>query len=124
MPKHQPYKRVIPRDLFNEASLLKCYGRIFINLETAGLSGIELEHDGTAFDVRQDFGSGDIYLANVELTVRGKPYRLRRPLNSRDGWPLFLIEDNEEYISVFAGDGSFSPEMINFCSQQLQSESA
>ncbi len=29
------YKRVIPRDLFNEANLLKCYGALWIALDNA-----------------------------------------------------------------------------------------
>ena len=31
------YPRVIPRDLFNEASLLKCYGQVYLKLEELGL---------------------------------------------------------------------------------------
>ena len=108
------YQRDIPRDLFNEASLLKCYGRIYINLETAELPHVELEYDGAAFDVQQDFGSGGIYLANVKLKVKGKACRLLRPLNSRGAWPLYLIDDNEEEVAVFADDGSFTPEMRDF----------
>ena len=108
------YKRVIPRDLFNEASLLKCYGRIFINLETAKLSDVHLEHTGNTFDVEQDPGSGDIHLANIHLMVRGKPCRLYRTLNSRHPWPLYAVDENEEDIPVFDDDGSFSPEMTAF----------
>ncbi|KVP16903.1 hypothetical protein [Burkholderia ubonensis] len=108
------YRRVIPRDLFNEANLLKCYGRIYINLETADVQDVELEHDGGAFDVQQDIGSGGLYVANVTLKVRGKACRLYRPLNSRDTWPLFLIDEHEEEIPVFSDDGSFSPEMTDY----------
>ncbi|MBK3780031.1 hypothetical protein G3A43_07160 [Paraburkholderia aspalathi] len=108
------YKREIPRDLFNEAGLLKGCGRICINLETAGVPDVVMEHDGAAFDVQQDFGSGDIYVANVKLKVRGKGYRLYRRLNSRGAWPLYLIDENNEEIDVFADDGSFSPEMTAF----------
>jgi hypothetical protein len=108
------YRREIPRDLFNEASLLKCYGRIYINLETANLPHVELVHDGAAFDIQQDFGSGNLYVANVQLKVNGKACRLSRPLNSRETWPLYLVDDNDDEIDVFAEDGSFSSEMLAF----------
>lgn len=108
------YTRVIPRDLFNEASLLKCYGRIYINLETAGLLDIELEHDGEAFDIRQDPSSGGLFVANVRLMVRGEECKLHRPLNSREAWPLYMTDANYEEIPVFAEDGSFSAEMEDF----------
>lgn len=109
-----PYIRVIPRDLFNEANLLKCLGRIFINLESADLPNVELAHDGEAFDVQMDESSGALYARNVVLIVRGEPCRLERPLNSREGWPLKLIDEHDEGTDVFNEDGSFSEEMLAF----------
>ena len=110
------YLRVIPRDLFNEANLLKCYGQIYLNLERLNLPDVGFEHDDpwTPFDVRQDEDSGTIHIANVTLTVRGCACRLDRPLNSRQAWPLYLTTENEEEIAVFSEDGSFSPEMLTF----------
>jgi hypothetical protein len=108
------YLRVIPRDLFNEASLLKCYGRIYINLETANVPGVELEHDHEAFDVQQDPADGSIYVANVKLVVRGKVCRLRRPINSREAWPLYLVDDEDGDMEVFNEDGMFTQEMLDF----------
>ncbi len=108
------YIRVIPRDLFNEANLLKCYGKIYINLEMLNLPGVELEHDGDPFDIRQDESSGAIYAANVHLMVRGSPCTLMRPLNSREPWPLIMVDERENEISVFDDEGNFSPEMLEF----------
>lgn len=109
------YTRVIPRDLFNEANLLKCYGRIYINLEnTRDVADVELEHDGDAFDVQQDEASGGLYVANVKLKVRGKPCQLHRPLNSREAWSLYLTDENDDELSVFADNGDFSVEMVTF----------
>lgn len=112
------YIRVIPRDLFNEANLLKCYGRIWINLETANLYGVELVHDGDAFDIQQDESSGATYVSNVRLIVRDKVIALRRGLNSRECWPLVAVLEDEEEIPVFLDDGSFSPEMLEFLKGQ------
>lgn len=108
------YVRVIPRDLFNEANLLKCYGRLYINLETANFPAVELEHDGEAFDVHQDENSGGLYVANVILRVRGEACYLHRPLNSREAWPLYYTDAAGEEIAVFAEDGSFTQEMSDF----------
>lgn len=108
------YPRVIPRDLFNEANLLKCYGQIYLNLEILNPENVEFEHDGEPFDVQQD-DSGALTIANIELRVRGIPCYLRRPLNSRRPWPLYLtIADSPLEIDVFNEDGSFSDEMTAF----------
>jgi hypothetical protein len=105
------YKRVIPRDLFNEANLLKCYGQIYINLEYLNIPGVEIVSDGNAFDVVQDEGGGSLTIANVHLVINGNEQYLYRPLNSRQPWPLYLSQSDEE-ISVFNDDGSFTSDMI------------
>lgn len=110
------YNRVIPRDLFNEADLLKCAGRIYINLETAGLENVELVHEDNAFDIQQDENSGDTYISNVYLMINDNPCLLWRPLNSRDPWPVYLLNEDEEQVPVFNKDGSFSQEFIDFVS--------
>lgn len=107
------YPRVIPRDLFNEANLLKCYGQIFINLETADLPHVELVHDDDTFDVEQDESDGSLFISNVVLKVRGEPRELRRPMNSRNPWPLILVDRDEEVdIPVFNDDGSFTEDIL------------
>ena len=110
------YLRVIPRDLFNEANLLKCYGQIYLNLERLNAPGIDFEQDdpGASFDIQQDPDSGALSIVNVTLTVNGSACRLHRPLNSRRTWPLYLRTDDEREIDVFTDSGSFSPEMIAF----------
>ena len=100
------YIRVIPRDLFNEGNLLKCYGRLYLNLE--------YEY-GDSFEVVQDENDGSITLLYVKLVVRGQYYPLRRPLNSREAWPLYVIVDDTE-IAVFDEHGAFTPEMLAFIS--------
>jgi hypothetical protein len=110
------YPRVIPRDLFNEANLLKCYGQIYIALETAKVQNVDVEllYDGEPFDVQQDDSCGSTYVANVILKVRGISCKLQRPMNSREKWPLYLIGADEEETAVFDDDGSFSSEMLEF----------
>jgi len=108
------YQREIPRDLFNEASLLKCLGRIYINLETAELPDVKLEHDGGAFDIQQDFGSGRLYVTNMQLKLGDTAFRLERATNSREPWPLYLVDEDDNDIDVFNADGSFSEELKAF----------
>ena len=106
------YSRVIPRDLFNESNLLKCMGRLYICLEGEGMAA--LDNDGGAFHVEQD-ESGDIFIANVWLTVRDEPVHLSRPLNSRESWPLYAMDNAEGInIEVFDNSGNLTEEFKEF----------
>lgn len=109
------YRRVIPRDLFNEANLLKCYGRIYILLENTpdhrAAFGVE---DVAVFDVQQSDDDGSLTVANVPLIVSGETITLRRPLNSRDAWPLYATHPQTgDDVSVFDAAGNFTSEMLN-----------
>lgn len=105
------YCRVIPRDLFNEANLLKCYGQLALALER--IEGAELEEPAGSepFEVVQSEDDGSISLANVPFTVNRAPFRLYRPLNSREPWPLWCESPfacDEEDVEVFDADGKLS----------------
>lgn len=106
------YLRVIPRDLFNEASLLKCLGQLYLCLEKLQAPGVDLEHDGEAFEVRQSDDDGSINVSNVLLSVRGEEMRLHRPLNSRQPWPLYLTTSDDEEFSVFNDDGTLTSDFL------------
>ena len=61
------YERVVPRDLFNEAILLKCMGKVCLLIEDRMINLQVRETLPTpvnGFDIRQDLGSGDIRVAN------------------------------------------------------------
>lgn len=114
------YARVIPRDLFNEANLLKCYGRLWIVLDNAkrghgaklgdgDTHGAQDDHDGKPFRIEQNEGTGAIFIANVRFTIHGKAYHLERPLNSREDWPLYCVDpETEDETEVFDAAGSMS----------------
>lgn len=107
------YIRVVPRDLFNEADLLKCLGRLYIELERIGEHFAQLgDTNGAAFDVQQDESSGALEVVNVQLTVFKRRWRLTRPLNSRQPWPLYATDEEDEEVSVFTESGELSPEFI------------
>lgn len=103
------YTRVIPRDLFNEGSLLKCMGQLALKLDAPGLSKAELEHDDRAFIIEQSPYDGSISVVNVNLTIAGEPVRLYRPLNSREPYPLWFACDVDE-DEVFTTSGELSLE--------------
>ena len=111
------YARVIPRDLFNEASLLKCLGKLALELDrrrtAAELDEDELKAD--PFDIRQDQSDGSISVMNLPFKVRGVPFRLSRPLNSREPWPLWCESPfacDEEEVEVFTAEGELSPAFL------------
>lgn len=107
------YQRVIPRDLFNEASLLKCYGQLAIlldNMDTAFRFPDDVPH----FDIVQHEDSGAISIANLPLVSADIEYRLSRPLNSRRSWPLYAERANDpdaDPVEVFDDKGNLTAEM-------------
>lgn len=111
------YARVIPRDLFNEASLLKCLGKLALILMDRP-SSAELDEDqllAEGFRIEQDESDGSIEVANLPFKVRGVPFRLYRPLNSREPWPLWCESpfacDGED-IEVFTAEGQLTPTFL------------
>lgn len=111
------YKRVIPRDLFNEANLLKCLGRLWILLEQSGRDpDAIMQSNGQPFDIRQDEATGSIFARNIVVSINGRSCDLMRPLNSRDAWPLWLENYDGDWdfdpIEVFTDDGEFSADML------------
>jgi hypothetical protein len=110
------YRRVLPRDLFNEASLLKCYGRLVIALEEKGLSvRATLAETVKSFEILMRSSDGFLFVNNLPLTVGDRAFRLVRPLNSRGAWPLYaeaIGDPNFESVDVFDDHGDLSPEML------------
>lgn len=100
------YIRVLPRDLFNEASLLKCYGALWIALDSWHAHSAKWStEDLDIFDIQQRAEDGAIYLDNLTLDVEPHSYQLTRPLNSRCNWPLYAerVDDPDfEPIAVFS----------------------
>lgn len=105
------YQRVIPRDLFNEGSLLNCLGLLALKLEDEGLGrhSCRIDHLGGAFAIAQSEADGSITCANVLLSLRGEPLPHFRPLNARSPNPLW-VQAGEEDVPVFTEDGRLSPE--------------
>lgn len=112
------YIRVIPRDLFNEANLLKCYGQLYLCLENLPNCDARLvdvrEGEPCGFDIRQDGSDGSLTIANVALVVGRRVCRLSRPLNSRRPYPLYAMPDDDTTLAVFTDDGRLTDEMTAY----------
>lgn len=115
------YQRVCPRDLFNEANLLKCLGRLsLLILDRVAPAGMELVHQDSVhgFEIEQNPNDGAIYCRNVELFHLGDYFTLMRPLNSREPWPLYFTVDDTT-IYVFTEHGDLSPQLLSWAAKRL-----
>lgn len=107
------YTRVIPRDLFNEAKLLKCLGKLCILAEST--PGLTVTHDGEPFDIWQDESSGGLFCLNVKVEVLngGGLQHCWLPYNSREDWPLMSGTGDGDECNVFDCYGkAFTPEFL------------
>lgn len=107
------YNRVIPRDLFNEAKLLKCLGQLSLLIHDgvrvpSGLT-LGMIDEALGFEVEQDGQTGELYSANLECFCDGRLVTLRSAYNSKAPFPLyFTCEDTSG--DVFNDNGTFSDE--------------
>ena len=121
------YHRVMPRDLFNEANLLKCLGQLsLIILDGMAPEGLSLTEpgDGCGFEVSMDPSDGSISVEAVQLRVAGRgTFGLRRDLNARDPWPLYVVDEdaeNDTEIRVFDDGGKLSADFLEWCGKEVR----
>lgn len=110
------YQRVIPRDLFNEAKLLKCLGQLALMAHDYPALGLKMQHfaEDEGFRIEQNPDSGALYCSNMELFVSGQEIHLSTRYNCKDAYPLNFIDDTaEESGRVFSETGDFTPEFSN-----------
>jgi hypothetical protein len=108
------YTRVIPRDFFNEAKLLKCMGMLSLKILDRQLpDGIEIEvkEDGDPFNI-QLTDDGLLFIANYPVKVNRKNVFFGSTYNSKRNFPLLCVISYVEY-TVFNEDGTFTEEFIN-----------
>lgn len=102
--------RILPRDAFNDANLLKCIGQLTLLILDCDKSvkGLTYEYDGEPFDIQQDESDGTTYVANIQFYANGNPVHMCRPCNSRKSWPLVMRFGDDEFY-VFSNDGKVMP---------------
>lgn len=108
------HNRVIPRDFFNEAKLLKCMGllslKILDNMIPDGLK-IEISESGEPFDIRL-LNDGSLTVINYPVIINDKlSVTLKTTYNSKVKYPL-LCEYNYIEYEVFDDNGNFTQEFI------------
>lgn len=113
------YLRVIPRDLFNEANLLKCYGQLYLLTEGNPLVRFGVD-EVESFEICQSPNDGSLTIENLPFFIGAREYRLTIPLNSREPWPLYIEccsdDDDLEPTAVFTTTtGKLSVEMKALC---------
>lgn len=110
------YTRVIPRDLFNEAKLLKCLGQVALLQLDWPLPQMELSLIQTqsirGFSIRQDPSDGSIHCQNLYVYISRKRVRLHTPLNSREPYPLHATIADES-VQVLTDDGKWHPDFLD-----------
>lgn len=102
------YKRVLPRDAFNEAKLLKCIGRLTLLIEDGELPAWRYHYDGDSFNVVQDPSDGSISIANITFWRNKKQVVIKTPLNSKELWPALMVDGEDEYY-LFGEGGKYMP---------------
>jgi hypothetical protein len=109
------YRRVIPRDLFNEANLLKCYGTLYIALDHMLPNGGFDVEDVEQFEIVQSPEDGSIFIDNLTVTLGKRSFRLKRPLNARRPYPLYahdISDPDFDPVDVFTDEGALTEEFL------------
>lgn len=121
------YIHVIPRDLFNEAKLLKCLGQLALfildRMHVPGGLAINSDTPEDGFQIEQDDNSGALYCSNWECTYAGRLIGLNTPYNSKDAYPLRFVAGDDSEGRVFNDDGTLAAEFLDML-RQLKAEAS
>lgn len=109
------YQRVIPRDFFNEAKLLKCMGHLSLKI-LDGLTPVhmDIDGDGAAFKIKL-LPEGTLIVSNYTVIVDGRTPSFFTTYNSKANFPFYCSVWDSEEILVFTEEGEFTKEFIEFC---------
>jgi len=113
------YRRVLPRDLFNEAQLLKCLGQLALLVNEGQVSKslqVRMIQDMCGFNVHQHESDGSLYCLNCYLWHGdNRVIQLSLPYNSRRPYPLQYMDTfQQQHLDVFAGNGQLSGDFLWF----------
>lgn len=114
------YIRVLPRDLFNEAKLLKCLGQLSLHIHDHNpltrLYGMALRHytsitDGFTIDL--DAANNALCVHNLSLESSVGHIHLYSVYNSKAPYPLQFTLQSGACGAVFCDNGNFDQEFID-----------
>ncbi len=113
------YIRVIPRDLFNEAKLLKCLGQFALfhhngkdNKGQPFPKSLSIWFDGDPFEVYQHNDDGALFCANFVVEHTDFVVSLFSQYNSKEHYPLQTYDQDSSVIDVFDDEGNFTKEFL------------
>lgn len=107
------YMRVLPRDAFNEAKLLKCLGQLIIEIEKIPELEFNFYDENQGFKIEQYDMDGTLWADNFHLFFKGYPevpISIYNPYNSKDTYPMWfefgtyadrLFNDNGTLTNAF-----------------------
>ena len=115
--------RVIPRDLFNEAKLLKSLGQLCLKIHEGRADPLTVEHEDpeAGFTVALCPISGTLFVRDLWFACNGLPVDFCSSYNDRDPYPLWaefpppdpttaIPENKRGPFRVFDDSGEFSEE--------------
>lgn len=112
------YNRVIPRDLFNEAKLLKCLGQLSLLIHDGKdiRWPLRMEHrlESGGFYIDLDGARGGITCLNLTVWNAGRSMYLYSPCNAKSPYPLQFVRDDCSEGDVFNDDGTLSAEFAEW----------
>lgn len=112
------YRRVIPRDFFNESKLFKCLGQLSLCILDNKLPyelTEELEDEYEGFQIHQDVCTGDVYCSNYHVYLGETELCFYSLLNSKLNYSLMCeTVDDDDDIFVFNDDGTPTQEFLRF----------
>jgi hypothetical protein len=114
------YTRVIPRDLFNEAKLSKCMGRLCL-LVHDHMTPVDITIDESkcedGFIIGQLTEDGSLTIVNLPVKIKNIPVVFKCAYNAKqDPFPLLAYYNYCEY-KVFDEKGEWHEEFLCFCKE-------
>lgn len=111
--KTETYIRVIPRDFFNEAKLLKCMGLLSLmvldRMIPEGIN-IEIDESGDPFNIELN-EDGLLFVSNYQVLINNTPVFVGTTYNSKENYPFVAYVNYVEY-PIFDEHGNFTDEFI------------
>lgn len=129
------YKRVVPRDLFNESKLLKCLGQLSLLIHDGKIPGLIVKNDGNEFKINQNKNDGGLYVTsgldffveiykiqNNKFIINETRIQFYSAYNSMGNYPLLTLIGDDEEIPVLEEDGSLTNEFKLFIDKMTRPE--
>lgn len=107
------YNRVIPRDLFNEAKLLKCLGVLTLKIhDNQAPEGLKVDQIDNDFKIGLT-DEGSLKTNSLQFTYKDEILSFETTYNSKNNFPLFCCFAYCEFL-VFDETGNFDNEFLDF----------